>query len=369
LVSTTLDDAGNDVNKKRNFNLGQERLERRVIQNCLHDVIDQVVSYEEISPLIDEILNVIEVVDDTVTQVIILERDSSCAPSSPPPINEMESPDDESLNPLQDETVESITLSTINTSPDDDAEENTDDVLSLHSSTSASSDEWMRSIERTDEGTQDVPKRDSWAELHQLRDYLSTIEQEQSIGIEDAPPSTDNRTIPAEASTSVDQSFVLSSPSSSSSSLVNVEVEVSTSESSSLDAFATDQPSITNVQSPVRLSVVHRHALPIGIQVVQLTCSSLFVLLCTADQRIFFARFNEQNTDLPLQWQQHSELAEQLAISLSSRTVWRWFNRHLYCNHDALRFAPLGNQWSSIPVEHNRCIVSMSVNDRCGWSV
>ncbi|CAF1144141.1 unnamed protein product [Adineta ricciae] len=110
------------------------------------------------------------------------------------------------------------------------------------------------------------------------------------------------------------------------------------------------------------------HSLPSGIKISSMTCSSTYIYVCTNNQKIFYAKIaNDSDLGSQLQWQQHSDFAEQLAVSVSNRTVWRLYNKRLYSSIDAVRFPPIGSRWNEIKLDS--ILLSMSINDQCGWYI
>ncbi|CAF4238741.1 unnamed protein product, partial [Adineta steineri] len=113
-----------------------------------------------------------------------------------------------------------------------------------------------------------------------------------------------------------------------------------------------------------RFSIVNYHSIPLGTKISHMICSSTYIYICTHDRKIFYAKLNNDNISLPLKWQQHSDFAERLMVSVSNRTVWRYLNKRLYSSNDSLKFPPIGSQWNEIKL--GASLLSMSINDQCG---
>ena len=118
-----------------------------------------------------------------------------------------------------------------------------------------------------------------------------------------------------------------------------------------------------------RFSIVNSHTIPPGAKINHMICSSTYIYICTIDRKVFYAKLHLDNTDLPLKWQQHSDLADQLVISVTNRTVWRLLNKRLYTSNDPIKFPPIGSQWNEIKLGDKQSLLSMSINDQCGWFI
>ncbi|CAF5150258.1 unnamed protein product, partial [Rotaria magnacalcarata] len=68
-------------------------------------------------------------------------------------------------------------------------------------------------------------------------------------------------------------------------------------------------------------------------------------------------------------WMQHSDRAEQLVVSITNRTVWRLFNKRLYSSSDSSKFPPIGSHWNELKIGNGGSLLSMSINDQCGWCI
>ncbi|CAF3568334.1 unnamed protein product [Rotaria sordida] len=118
-----------------------------------------------------------------------------------------------------------------------------------------------------------------------------------------------------------------------------------------------------------RFSIVNCHSIPLGTKIYHINCSSTYIYICTNERKIFYAKFNIDNMNIPLQWIQHSDLAERIVVSNSNRTVWRLFNKCLYSSIDPIKFPPIGSHWNQIKIDNGQSLLSMSINDQCGWYV
>jgi hypothetical protein len=138
-----------------------------------------------------------------------------------------------------------------------------------------------------------------------------------------------------------------------------------------------DEPSIEETYEIVptmsvetkRLSIVNSHSIPPGTKIRHINCSSTYIYLCTMDRKIFYAKLNPNDFDSPLNWQQHIDIADQLAVSVSNRTVWRLHNKIPYTANDPIKYPPIGSQWNKIKIDDNQSLLSISINDQCGWYV
>jgi hypothetical protein len=120
---------------------------------------------------------------------------------------------------------------------------------------------------------------------------------------------------------------------------------------------------------PERLPIVNNQSIPPGTKIQHINCSSTYIYFCTPERKIFYAKLNSNDFDSPLKWQQHSDLAEQLVVSVSNQTVWRLHNKILYSANDPTKYPPIGSQWNKIKLDDNQPLLSMSINDQCGWYV
>ena len=118
-----------------------------------------------------------------------------------------------------------------------------------------------------------------------------------------------------------------------------------------------------------RSSIVNSHFIPAGTKLLQITCSSTYIYLCTTERKIYYAKSNAANLNELYKWQLHTDLAEQLFVSDSNRTVWRLHNKILYTGNDPTKYPPLGSLWTKIKLDNDQSYLSISVNDQCGWYV
>jgi hypothetical protein len=118
-----------------------------------------------------------------------------------------------------------------------------------------------------------------------------------------------------------------------------------------------------------RFSVVNCHSIPTGTKVYHINCSSTYIYICTIDRKIFYAKLNLNDINYPFKWQQHSDLAERIIVSISNRTLWRLFKKHLYTSNDPIKFPPFGSQWNEIKMDNEQSLLSISINDQCGWYI
>lgn len=118
-----------------------------------------------------------------------------------------------------------------------------------------------------------------------------------------------------------------------------------------------------------QVSTVNTHFIPAGTKLLQMTCSSSYIYLCTTERKIYYAKFNTNNCNELYKWQLHTDLAEQLFVSDSNRTVWRFHNKLLYTGNDPMKYPPLGSLWTKIKLDNDQSYPSISINDQCGWSV
>jgi hypothetical protein len=148
------------------------------------------------------------------------------------------------------------------------------------------------------------------------------------------------------------------------------------------DSLSYDEPSFNEIIESIsamsietkpietkRFSVVNCHSIPPGTKIHHINCSATYIYLCTIDRNIFYAKLNSNNLNDPFKWLQHSDSAERIVASNSNRTVWRLFNKHLYTSNDPIQYPPLGSHWNEIKIDNGQSILSMSINDQCGWYV
>jgi hypothetical protein len=129
---------------------------------------------------------------------------------------------------------------------------------------------------------------------------------------------------------------------------------------------------MSNETKPVetrRFPVVNCHSIPTGTKVYHINCSSTYIYICTNDRKIFYAKLNLNDINYPFKWEQHSDLAERIVVSLSNQTAWRLFKKHLYRANDPIKFPPLGSKWNEIKMDNEQSLLSISITDECGWYV
>ena len=124
----------------------------------------------------------------------------------------------------------------------------------------------------------------------------------------------------------------------------------------------------TRIVQP-RYSVINYHPIPPDIKISQISCSSSYIYFCTIDRELSFAALNLSDPSQPFDWQQHGDLAERLVVSISNRSVWRFFNKCIYIANDPFNYPPFGSHWNAIKVDDDQSLLSMSVSDQCGWYV
>jgi rRNA-processing protein FCF1 len=223
-------------------------------------------------------------------------------------------------------------------------------------------------------------------DLAALREFISKLDEDIDVDEEASPPKHDTISINEKV---INQSEQQDTPditedtsSSFQTSISNDIQEYASSESTSQTDLSIDEPSIDDkientstalieetLVEKKRFSVVNCHSIPPGVKIIQMICSSTYVYICTNDRKIFYAKLNLSNTDLPLKWQQHSDPAERLIVSVTNRTVWRLSNKRLYSSNDPLKFPPIGSQWNEIKIGNEQSFLSISINDQCGWYI
>ncbi|CAF1171707.1 unnamed protein product [Rotaria magnacalcarata] len=118
-----------------------------------------------------------------------------------------------------------------------------------------------------------------------------------------------------------------------------------------------------------RFSTVNYNLIPFETTINHINCSLTYIYLCTDDCKIFYAKLDVDNMNSPLKWMQHSDRAEQLVVSITNRTVWRLFNKRLYSSSDSSKFPPIGSHWNELKIGNGGSLLSMSINDQCGWCI
>lgn len=129
-----------------------------------------------------------------------------------------------------------------------------------------------------------------------------------------------------------------------------------------------DDMNTTTIFQP-QYSVSRYHPIPPGTKICQMNCSSLYIYFCTIDHELFFAKLNFSDPSQPFDWQQHDDLAKCLVVSVSNRTIWRYFNKCIYTANDPINHPPFGSSWNTIKIDDDQLLLSMSVSDQCGWYI
>jgi hypothetical protein len=134
------------------------------------------------------------------------------------------------------------------------------------------------------------------------------------------------------------------------------------------DDTNTTSTTTTRIVQP-RYSVINYHPIPPDTKISQISCSSSYIYFCTIDRELFFAALNLSDPSQPFDWQQHGDLAERLVVSITNRSVWRFFNKCIYIANDPFKYPPFGSHWNAIKIDDDQSLLSMSVSDQCGWYV
>jgi hypothetical protein len=222
----------------------------------------------------------------------------------------------------------------------------------------------------------EIPLKES-TDLAELRKFILKIESDIDMHEESLPSEKNIKTLDEPVNNSSEQ---LDTPNS-------IEDILRTSPSTSISEFTRedmisawarqlassgDEPPINDINETKlieekRFSIVNCHSIPLRTKISYMNCSSTYIYICTDDRKIFYAKLNIDDINLPLKWQQHSDLAERLAVSVSNLIVWRFFNNRLYSSNDPKKFPPIGSQWNEIKIDNKLSLLSMSINDQCGW--
>jgi hypothetical protein len=262
-----------------------------------------------------------------------------------------------------------------------------DDVLIVDSSTTILSDELENSFEIMNpipidvRATAAIESIDNLPDLFVLRQLISQIEDDVDADDDDAVFSNNNdKHMPSE-NESISDEFkpIESNRLSTQSSVHDVQVVVSDECLHSYDRVSDDfdvyhtkiDVPVAVMEPPIENSVVERsysmsscHSIPSDTNIIHMSCSSTYMYICSDKRQIFYAKID---LDHSFHWEQHTDLADRLAVSLSNRAVWRLYEHVLYASHDSCDVLPIGSRWSSIEHDGQHSILSMSVNDQCGW--
>ncbi|UJR32017.1 hypothetical protein I4U23_019486 [Adineta vaga] len=260
------------------------------------------------------------------------------------------------------------------------------DVIILGNTSKTLQNEFEDSFEEVK--SSDLSKQQSTEEildkstsLAELRQFLSKIDNdsdtdEDLISSKHKAQSTDeiiNKLSESKDIVDLVEETLLSSISSHSTSIITSEYFIN--DSSSDDEFISDindkrTSTITSEEKIIekkRFPAAYHHSIPPGTKISHMTCSSTYIYMCTTDWKIFYAKLNHDDLNLPLKWQQHSDFAERLVVSITNRTVWRLWKKRLYSSNDSIKLPPIGSQWNEIKLES--ILLSMSINDQCGWYI
>jgi hypothetical protein len=222
----------------------------------------------------------------------------------------------------------------------------------------------------------EIPLKES-TDLAELRKFILKIESDIDIHEESLPSEKNIKTLDEPVNNSPEQldtpnitkDSLQRSPSISISEFAQEDIinSLSTQLDSSGDEPPIDDINETKLIELKRFSIVNCHSIPLRTKISYMTCSSTYIYICTDEQKIFYAKLNIDDINLPLKWQQHSDLAERLVVSISNLIVWRFFNNRLYSSNDPKKFPPIGSQWNEIKIDKKLSLLSMSINDQCGW--
>ncbi|CAF2713616.1 unnamed protein product [Rotaria sp. Silwood2] len=245
-------------------------------------------------------------------------------------------------------------------------------------------EEFKTSIIPTNRSFEKPPEKST--DLSELRDFISKIQNDTDTDDEEFSPKQHTNILDENVNNISEyldvpnniQDTLISSPIS----IPNEIQEEITSESPASTVSTTNEflsNAINENTSPVRtesklaetkrFSIVNCHSIPRGTKIYHINCSLTYIYICTNERKIFYAKLNINNMNIPLQWIQHSDLAEQIVVSISNRTVWRLFNKRLYSSIDSIKFPPIGSSWNEINIGNGQSLLSMSINDQCGWYV
>ena len=386
--STTLE-LGHDPGIDQRTLLTHEKADRRTITRCLNDLIDEVIRREDVQQCVFDLLDIVSTIDQLVNDVTVEEEQEMDLPSEdsiPASTNEAHVEEDEDLKvelPVSTAWADDVVQQ---------PEPIKDDWNPLESIPSSSSDDLENSfdnltaLERPIRPSLEEPVQEA-ADLTALRDLISQIEEdvngedeEESFDMEDVPVLVPIHSEMITTESPDELSLVEDALPSRDSPLPEIQQEsyedfflLLNKPSERLiveDAKEEEAPIEPVPVIPVKreqFPVVHSHSLPSGTRIAHLSCSATHLYVCTTDQKIFYATLNLTALERPLQWQQHSELAQKLVVSLSNRAVWRLYNKCLYASQDAAKFPPIGSRWNEIKIEKGRSFLSISVNDQCGW--
>jgi hypothetical protein len=298
-------------------------------------------------------------------------------------------PQDDQTNISDDELPNTHDLPTEPSDPQDDQTNISDDESSpeiitvdslnhpieLENNTITSSNELEGSFDcmKEPESQTHQPSEESvekFTNLDTLRALISQIEHDENKVDEDLPPKQDVNLSYTDKNDPTEYQDIEDALSSSSSIPDDVRkmsfIESPLRTHSTSDILNEDTSSTAKLPEKKRVSIVNCYFIPPGTKIHHMNCSSTYIYICTNDQKIFYAKIN---IDLSLKWQQHSDLAEQLVVSLSNRVVWRLSKKHLFSSTDPLKFPPIGSKWNEIKIDNGESLLSMSVNDQCGWYI
>jgi hypothetical protein len=116
-----------------------------------------------------------------------------------------------------------------------------------------------------------------------------------------------------------------------------------------------------------RFSLVHCYSLPTDAIISHLSCSSTYIYICTNQHVIYYTKVPETHVYHSLNWYRYKLPAERVIVSHSNETIWRIFDKCIYSSTDTIRISPLGIHWTELKFHEGENLLSISINDQCGW--
>ncbi len=133
-----------------------------------------------------------------------------------------------------------------------------------------------------------------------------------------------------------------------------------------IDTSIIEHPPIS-IKKEKRFSLVHGYSLPTNAIISHMTCSSTYIYICTNQHVLHYAKVPESIVYHSLNWYEYNLPAERVIVSHSNQTIWRVFDKCIYSSSDTIRISPLGIYWKELKFHEGENLLSISINDQCGW--
>ncbi|CAF3782621.1 unnamed protein product [Rotaria sp. Silwood1] len=423
ISAISLEHETDSSNEQKNNSI-QQKNDCKEYKNCLNNIINDIVNQEIIEQCLNELIDIITIIDELVeetTLITITQKKDS--------ILEQESINNDFEDNIVREKVESLSVKTesyeeniqtnifideltsviniddtiiVNSDQEsisndiihddlpmmtnvtellnDNSDSNENHLITSEILTKISSNELEDSFEEfkisniSTNRSFEKPSEKS-TKLTELRDFISKIQEDTDTDTDESLSLKQNTKILTEDINNISEKLDMSN--SIQDTLIPIPNESPVNNDSTINDSFSDEinkytSSISIESNPIekkRFSIVNCYSIPPKTKIYHISCSSTYIYICTTERKIFYAKLNIDNMNIPLQWIQHSDLAERIIVSLSNRTVWRLFNKRLYTSIDPIKFSPIGSHWNEIKIGNGQILLSISINDQCGWYV